>query len=445
MMAEISILIADDDYMFCRLTADLIRAQGYQVDTASSCEEVRALLNAKDYDLMMQDMCFPALQDGFAMLEEAHAAFPRMSILMISGSGHIPDAVNAIKYGANDFIEKPIARDHLFIRLSRLSESIIMHRDLHNLQVSSIGMIGSSAPMLKLYDAIIQAAKYDVPVLISGETGVGKELAAKAIHRLSEHSAKDLVIVNCASIPHELFEAELFGYEKGAFTGAVGKHQGYFEYAENSSILLDEISELPMPEQAKLLRAISEQEIQKLGGKTKKVNTRIICASNQDLPQRIKDGDFRDDLYYRISSIVIDIPPLRHRPQDIIPLCEYFISSFCIRHQISPKTLAPSAAAWLMEQKYPGNVRELKNTVERALVFSQNDTLTVVDFTTERNFEGNEAPTYRDIVQNFERRFLEQSLISHDLNISKTASYLKMDKSNLWKKISALGIDIPRK
>jgi len=445
MMTEIRILIADDDFMFCRLTADLIRSQGYLVDTASTIEEARALLKAKDFDLVMQDMCFPALQDGFAMLEEARAAFPDMAILMISGSGHIPDAVNAIKYGANDFIEKPIAKDHLFIRLSRLSESIIMQRDLRSLQVTSIGMIGSSGPMHKLYDAIIQAAKFDTPVLISGETGVGKELVARAIHRLSDRSAKDMVIVNCASIPHELFEAEVFGYEKGAFTGAVGTRKGYFEYAENSSILLDEISELPMSEQAKLLRVISEQEIQKLGGKPQKVNVRIISASNQDLPQRIKDGDFREDLYYRIGSIVIEVPPLRQKPEDIIPLSLHFIASFCIRHQISPKALAPSAAAWLLEQNYPGNVRELKNTVERALVFSPNDTLSVVDFTTMPDCGENEALSYREIVLNFERNYLEQTLIMHDLNISRTAAYLKIDKSNLWKKLGTLGIEIPRK
>ncbi|MCB5252938.1 MAG: sigma-54 dependent transcriptional regulator [Candidatus Cloacimonadaceae bacterium] len=444
-MAEIKILIADDDYMFCRLTADLIRSQGYLVETASSCEEVRALLDEQHFDLMMQDMRFPALQDGFGMLEEAHARFPDMAILMISGSGHIPDAVNAIKYGASDFIEKPIAKEHLLIRLSRLSESIAMHKELRNLQVSSIGMFGSSPPMQKVYDVIIRAAKFDAPVLISGETGVGKELAARAIHRLSDHSAREMVRVNCASIPHELFEAEIFGYEKGAFTGATESRKGFFEYAENSSLFLDEISTLPLPGQAKLLRAISEREIQKLGGKAKTINTRIISASNQDLTQKIKDGSFRDDLYYRISNIHIEIPPLRERTQDIIPLCLHFINSFCIRHQIMPKSLTPSATAWLLEQSYPGNIRELKNLAEHAVVFSSSDTLNVVDFTTTRNSEEEQNLSYREIVLNFERNFLEQAFIENGLNISRTASYLKMDKSNLSKKLSALGIEIHRK
>lgn len=444
-MHKIRVMIADDDHLFCRLTADLISSQGYLVNTASSCEEQRALLKTRKFDLLMQDMCFPALQDGFGMLEEVRAGFPEMSILMISGSGHIQDAVNAIKYGADDFIEKPIIKDHLFLRLSRLRESIFLQRDLRNLQISSTGMVGCSPPMQRLYDAIISAAKFDTPVLVCGETGVGKELVARAIHRLSEQSAKEMVVVNCASIPQDLFEAEVFGYKKGAFTGAVSTHKGYFESAEDSSILLDEISELPMPAQAKLLRAISEQEIQKLGGNTQKLNARIISASNQDLPEKIITGHFRDDLYYRISNIVIEIPPLRQRAEDIIPLSQHFINSFCLRYHINPRVLAPSAVAWLMEQSFPGNVRELKNTVERALVFSKKDSLTVVDFTTTQDCDGSDALSYREIVLNFERNFLEQALIYNDLNLSKTACYLKMDKSNLWKKLRALGIDTPSK
>jgi two-component system, NtrC family, nitrogen regulation response regulator NtrX len=445
MMAQIRILIADDDFVFCRLIADLIRTAGYEVATASSCQETQDLLEKEHFDLLMLDMCFPALQDGFEMLEQAHASFPNLSILMISGSGHIQDAVNAIKYGASDFIEKPIAKEHLLIRLSRLSERVSMQQDMRELQVSSIAMIGSSPPMQKVYDAIIAAAKFDAPVLITGETGVGKELAAAAIHRLSPHSHKNLVSINCASIPHELFEAELFGYEKGAFTGAENAHKGYFEYAEDSSFFLDEISELPLAVQAKLLRVISEHEIQKLGGKPQKVSTRLISATNHNLRQMIKDGAFRSDLFYRISTINIEIPPLRRRRQDIIPISEFYISSFCSRHQIIPKSLSPAAAAWLMQQDFPGNVRELMNTLERALVFSQNDTLSVVDFTTDPHFEQNEAGSYREILHQFERNYIRTALLSHGSNLTRTASYLQMDKSNLSKKIKALGLKYPTK
>lgn len=444
-MSDIRILIADDDTIFCRLTSDLLRGEGYQIQTASSIEEAQKKLKDETYDLVMQDMCFPALQDGFGMLEELHERFPQMPILMISGSGHIPDAVNAIKYGATDFIEKPIAKEHLLIRLARLKEAILMHRDMRDLQLSSIGMVGSSPAMQKVFDAIIQAAKFDTPVLISGETGVGKELAAAAIHRLSDLGNKNLVTINCASIPRELFEAELFGYEKGAFTGAVNSRKGYFEFAQGSSIFLDEIGELPLEVQAKLLRVISEQEIQKLGSKAQKVNTRIISASNQDLPRMIEEGSFRSDLYYRISTINIEIPPLRKRREDIITLAEFFLTGFCNRNQIQPKSISPAAATWLLEQDFPGNVRELKNCVERAVVFSKNDALSVVDFTTNEDTAIQGPASYRDTVRQFERKYLESVLLAHGGNISQAALYLQMDKSNLAKKLSSLGIDNNRK
>jgi DNA-binding NtrC family response regulator len=444
-MNDIRILIADDDTIFCKLTSGLLKSEGYLVHTASSIEEAEEVLGKHSFDLIMQDMCFPALQDGFGMLEELHMRLPNVPILMISGSGHIPDAVNAIKYGATDFIEKPIAKEHLLIRLARLREGIIMQRNMRDLQLSSIGMVGSSEPMQKVFDLIIQAAKFDTPVLVSGETGVGKELAAAAIHRLSDLSAKNMVTINCASIPRELFEAELFGYEKGAFTGAVASRKGYFEFAQNSSIFLDEIGELPMEVQAKLLRVISEQEIQKLGGSAQKVSTRIISASNQDLPQMIDQGTFRSDLYYRISTINIEIPPLRKRREDIITLAEYFVNGFCNRNQIPQKNISPAGAAWLLEQEFPGNVRELKNCVERAVVFSKTEALGVVDFTTNQQEDGEAPASFRETVRQFERNYLESVLLAHGGNISQAALYLQMDKSNLAKKISSLGIDIDRK
>ncbi|MCB5259312.1 MAG: sigma-54 dependent transcriptional regulator, partial [Candidatus Cloacimonetes bacterium] len=413
--------------------------------TASSIDEANKALDSQSFDLVMQDMRFPALQDGFDVLEDIHTRFPRLPILMISGSGHIPDAVNAIKYGATDFIEKPIAKDHLLIRLDRLRESILMAKNMRNLQISSIGMVGRSEAMQNVFDAIIQAAKFDSPVLIEGETGVGKELAAAAIHRLSDLSDKNMISVNCASIPRELFEAEFFGYEKGAFTGAVNSRKGYFEYAQGSSIFLDEIGDLPMEVQAKLLRVISEQEIQKLGGITQKVSTRIISASNRDLKTMVDEGSFRDDLYYRISTIKIEIPPLRKRSEDIIALAEHFISRFCRRNQISPRSISPDAATWLMKQRFPGNVRELKNRVERAAVFSKNEALSVVDFTTNEPNTDRTSASFRETVRRFERNYLESVLLAHNGSITRTANYLKMDKSNLSKKLNALGVDISSK
>lgn len=444
-MPKLRILIADDDHIFCKLTRDIIRKAGYEVEIAHSVEAAQKVLDTTAIDIVMQDMCFPALQDGFFMLEEMQKRAPDMPVLMISGAGHIPDAVNAIKYGATDFIEKPISKEHLIIRLSRLSEKLYVLRNMHDLQVSAIGMVGNSPAMQKLYNQIIQAAQYDAPVLIFGETGVGKELAANAIHRLSAQKQKSMISINCASIPRELFEAELFGHEKGAFTGAHASRKGYFEHAAGSSLFLDEIAELPLEVQAKLLRVISENELQKLGGNTSKIQLRLISATNRDLPQMVADGSFRSDLYYRISTISIEIPPLSQRQEDIIPLAKHFVADFSNRNNKAPKSLSASAISWLMEQSFPGNVRELRNTIERAMIFSKKDSLSVVDFTTKGDIEPEEGRSFRETVRNFEKQYLETVLAMHSGSLTKTATYLQMDKSNLNKKLISLGILNTRK
>lgn len=444
-MAKLRVLIADDDHIFCKLTQDVICAAGYNVEIAHSVEQARRVLDSVPIDIVMQDMCFPALQDGFAMLEEMQKRSPEMPVLMISGAGHIPDAVNAIKYGATDFIEKPISKEHLVIRLSRLSEKLITLRNMHDLQVSAIGMIGKSPAMQSVYEKIIRAAQYDTPVLISGDTGVGKELAANAIHRLSAQSHKSMISINCASIPRELFEAELFGYEKGAFTGAHTSRKGYFEHAAGSSLFLDEIAELPMEVQAKLLRVISENQLQKLGGSTQKISLRLISASNRNLPQMVADGSFRSDLYYRISTVNIGIPPLSERKEDIIPLANHFMTEFCNQHNIAPKSLTPSAISWLMEQDFPGNVRELRNTIDRAMIFSKKESLSVVDFTIKGHDAPEDGKSFRETVRSFEKQYLETVLAMHSGSLTKTAIYLQMDKSNLNKKLLSLGIFNTRK
>ncbi|MDZ4181855.1 MAG: sigma 54-interacting transcriptional regulator, partial [Candidatus Cloacimonadaceae bacterium] len=233
-MNKIHLLLSDDDLIFCRLVKPILMRENYDVTVANNIDEARNALNSQKIDIMMLDMCFPALRDGFSLLDEVHTDHPEIAILMISGSGHIPDAVLAIKNGATDFIEKPIEPEHLILRLKTLSERILATRSIMELEKTAIGMVGVSSAMDTVFDSIIKAARFDSPVLITGETGVGKELAAHAIHRLSEHKAKSMVCINCASVPKELFEAELFGYEQGAFTGANKAHRGYFEFAHNN-------------------------------------------------------------------------------------------------------------------------------------------------------------------------------------------------------------------
>lgn len=446
-MDRLKILLADDDQIFLKLTSRLLEEAGYRIECAACVDEAELALSKGKHDIMMLDMCYPALQDGFNLLGKVHEFYPALPVLMISGSENIPDAVLAIKNGALDFIEKPLDMSHLLIKLERIRKNLALNLELHDLQISAIGMKGKSKPMLDLFTEIMKAAKFDCPVLICGETGVGKELAAHAIHRLSRHGAKNLISLNCASVPKELFEAELFGYECGAFTGANKARQGYFEYADNNSIFLDEISQLPPEVQAKLLRVVSEGEIQKLGGKVIKINTRIISASNQNLEENAAQGLFRPDLLYRLNTINIFVPPLRNRIEDIPLLANYFMEMFCARNEIAPKPLTPAANAWLCEQSWPGNVRELKNTVERAVVFAMNDHLSVADFTSDRDDDANQLDTnsLKKAIQSFEKAYIENVLRVYKYNVRQCAYHLQIDKSNLFKKIASLGIELPKK
>jgi len=447
MQNKMNILLADDDLVFLQLTGQLLQNAGYKVNCAASLEEAEKLLEQDRHDIIMLDMCFPALQDGFALLDKIHEYYPGLPVLMISGSGNIPDAVLAIKNGAQDFIEKPLDTAHLLLKLQRISDALQINRELHDLQITAIGMKGNSTTKEALFSDIVQAAQFDCPVLITGETGVGKELAANAIHRLSRQGGKNLICINCASIPKDLFEAELFGYESGAFTGASKPHKGYFEYADGNSIFLDEISQLPNEVQAKLLRVVSEGEIQKLGGRILKVNPRFISASNQDLEELVKTGQFRKDLLYRLNTIQIKIPPLRNRIDDISLLADYFMDEFCRRNEIPPKQITPAAKAWLCEQSWQGNVRELKNTVERAVVFAKNDHLSVVDFTTDSDYDPNQMgnSSLRAAITSFEKAYIETVLHAYNYNIRQCAFHLQMDKSNLFKKIASLGIVLPKR
>ncbi len=441
-MSLTRILIADDDVYFCKLVSNLLIKEGYDTVVAYSPEECRSILLTSKINILMLDMCFPVLSEGFELLEEVHENYPGIVVLMISGEGNITDAVNAVKNGASDFIEKPISSEHLLLKIRGFRTRFELERKIVELSKTAIGMIGVSPEIQRVFSDIIRASQFDCPVLITGETGVGKELAANAIHRLSKLRDKNIVNINCSAIPKDLFEAELFGYEQGSFTGALKAHKGYFEFADNSTVFLDEVSELPLEAQAKLLRVIAEGEIQKIGGRVQKVYTRLISATNKSLDTLINSGEFREDLYYRLSTIIIDIPPLRQRRDDIIPLAINFVTSFCNRNKIQPKTLTPQALAWLLEQEWKGNVRELRNVIERALVFAKNDHLSVADFMHDPKQTQDTDQSLRTAIQNFEKTYIENHLIANNMNLSQTALVLNIDKSNLSKKLKALGISL---
>ena len=445
-MNEFKIMIADDDTTFCLLACDLLRREGFEAIAVHSHEHCLSELARREVHILMLDMCFPALNDGFATLEKVRENYPNITILMISGEGNIPDAVSAIKKGASDFIEKPIAPEHLLLRLKSVTSRMVMEKKIDHLSHTAIGMVGNSKAMEKVFGEIIKAAQYDCPILITGETGVGKELATRAIHRLGKVNANPLVIINCGAIPKELFEAELFGHESGAFTGATKARKGYFEHARGGAVFLDEISELPWEVQVKLLRVLSEGEIQKVGGKIEKINTRIYSASNHDLPTLVKKGLFREDLFYRINTINIHIPPLRDRKEDILPLAHAFINQVCSENSIPPLSLSPQASLWLMEQEWKGNVRELKNCIYRGVVFANGDQITVASLQTDDcNHNGHEIIEnlpLRVALKKYEKSYIMNCLKAFDYNVPQTARAICMDKSNLFKRIKALGIDL---
>ncbi|HNX38712.1 MAG TPA: sigma-54 dependent transcriptional regulator [Candidatus Cloacimonadota bacterium] len=443
-MKDVRILIADDDINFCMLASDLLISEGFTVQIAHNMSDALSSLAVTRFDILMLDMCFPTLKEGFSLLDDVRELYPRVIVLMISGSGHIPDAVTAIKNGAFDFIEKPITPDYIRLRIRNLAAFIKSRKVADDLAKTAIGMVGDSMAMRKVFDNIIRAGEYSTPVLITGETGVGKELAAHAIHRLSRYGDKSMVCINCASIPKDLFESELFGHEMGAFTGAVKNRKGYFEFAEDNTIFLDEISEMPVSAQAKLLRVISEGEIQKVGGKVKKVNTRIIAATNREIGELLDSQTFRQDLYYRLNSINIHIPPLRERKDDIPALATYFISEFCNANHLPPLTISFQALNWLYEQPWKGNARELRSVIERGVIFANNDHLTISDLTSSAEVMdhplNSQGQTLKVALHNYEKSYIEFCLREHNGNVTKTAEVLGIDKSNLFKKINHYGI-----
>ncbi len=445
-MANARVLIADDDTTFCLLVSDLLRREGFEVSSVSNVQDCERAVRNDNIQILMLDMCFPALKDGFEVLDMVKQNYPHIVVLMISGEGNIPDAVSAIKNGAADFIEKPIAPEHLLLRLQAIVTKLDLEQRIIDLSHTAIGMIGISAEMERVYKEIIRAAQYDCPILITGETGVGKELAAKAIHRLSSTRHKELVIVNCGAIPKELFESEFFGYEQGAFTGANKTHKGYFEYAEGGALFLDEIGELPLEFQVKLLRVLSEGEIQKVGGHIQRVHTRIFSASNKDLRELVDQGLFREDLLYRLNTINIHIPPLRERPDDILPLANHFINQVCAENSIKPLSLMPAASSWLLQQVWKGNVRELKNAIYRGVIFSTTGMISIAnlqhaEFTPEISTPSHENGL-REAMLSFEKAYIETVLKERAFNVTLASNVLGIDKSNLFKKIKALHIDL---
>jgi two-component system nitrogen regulation response regulator NtrX len=431
-----AVLVVDDEPGVRSALVGVLRDEGYEVDAVESGEACLDRLTRGVYDVILLDIWLPGI-DGLATLQRLRDRQVDASIVMISGHGNIESAVRAIKIGAFDFIEKPLSLDKTVLVVANALRQ-------RHLEVENRALRARVDQDLK----VAMAAPTNGRVLISGENGTGKELVARSIYALSRRRGGPFVEVNCAAIPEELIESELFGHVRGAFTGAVSDRRGKFELADGGTIFLDEIGDMSLKTQAKVLRALQEQVVEPVGGTARvRVDTRVLAATNKDLTVEIKAGRFRDDLYFRLNVIPIFVPPLRQRQEDIPLLAEHFMRVFAREYGRRLKSLDASAASALAHYDWPGNVRELRNVIERLMIMVPGESITSQDLAFlggGARPEAAEAPVeiqmLHDARDGFERDYILKALAQQQGNISRTAEVLGVERSNLYRKMRALGI-----
>jgi two-component system nitrogen regulation response regulator NtrX len=437
-----SILIVDDEKNILKSLSGLLKDEGYEVQVASNGSEALSMIKDEVYQLVLLDIKMPGL-DGLEVLEEIKKKRPDLIVVMMSGYGTIELATKAIKLGAYDFLEKPIEPEKILVTL----KNAFRYQNLRaeNIKLKSqlpkySPLIGESRAIREVKEAIKRVAPTDARVLIMGESGVGKELVAQEIFRQSKRVSQPFIELNCAAIPRELIESELFGYEKGAFTGAVQRQLGKFELANRGTLFLDEIGDLSLDAQAKVLRVLEEAKFRRIGGKTLiAVDVRIICATNKDLQAEIKNHKFREDLFYRLNVFPILVPPLRERKEDIPLLIEYFLSKLAEEFGQAKKHLTPEAISYLQNYSWPGNVRELRNTLERVVIMARGEKITRSDVLLVRFPPVEEINlknrSFREKIEAYEKRIIKEALAETGGNISETARRLKLDRSTLYRKM----------
>ena len=450
------ILIIDDEEGIRFSLRGILEDEEYAVEEAASGEAGLAAVKELAPDLVFLDIWLPGM-DGMEVLSNIKQLDKTLPVIMISGHGNIETAVNAIKFGAHDFIEKPLSLEKVVIAADKALEFQSLRKE--NLALKSrikteqpVEVTGESKPVRELRDQIERVAPTDAWVLITGENGTGKEIAARSIHAHSKRAEHPLVAVNCAAIPEELIESELFGHEKGAFTGADQPKTGKFEMANNGTLFLDEIGDMSMKTQAKILRILQEQSFERVGGnKTIKVNVRVIAATNKKLEDEIREGNFREDLYYRLRVFPIYVPPLRERGKDIILLINDFITSLVHEHGFKPFTFDDDASKALLTYGWPGNVRELKNFVERMLIMYGGRQITAnmlpPEFAAQQTkpcsgaqLITNGSVDFKEARNHFEAAFLEAKLKEYDGNITRLAEAIGLERSYLYRKLRSYNI-----
>ena len=449
-MSKPTVLVVDDEAGVRSALSGVLRDEGYTVDAVESGEACLDRVARAPYDVIVLDIWLPGM-DGLATLARLRDRRVDSPVVMISGHGNIESAVRAIKMGAFDFVEKPLSLDKTVLvvgnavrqrRLEAENRALRAHVDRR------LTMIGESYVMAQLREQVAMAAPTNGRVLIHGENGTGKELVARSIHALSRRRAGPFVEVNCAAIPEELIESELFGHVKGAFTGALADRRGKFELADGGTLFLDEIGDMSLKTQAKVLRALQEQIVEPVGGTTSvRVDVRVLAATNKDLPSEIRAGRFREDLYFRLSVIPIDVPPLRERADDIPLLADHFMAELAREYGRRPKKLDSGAITGLRSYRWPGNVRELRNVIERLMIMVPGDTITLNDlaFLDGGAFGASEAAAGAPLAlhearDRFERDYILRALAAQQGNISRTAEVLGVERSNLYRKMRAFGI-----
>ena len=448
------ILIVDDEDSIRRSLAGILSDEGFAARTANDGTQALAQLREGGAsslpDLVLLDIAMPG-RDGMEVLQDVRQSWPDLPVVMMSGHGTIETAVRATKLGAFDFIEKPLSVDKLLLTIQHAIERAELERENRRLRAEALRaheILGTSEPVRKLKEQIALAAPTNGWVLITGENGTGKELVARQIHLQSRRADKPFVEVNCAAIPEELIESELFGHEKGAFTGAIAQKRGKFELAHEGTIFLDEIADMSLKTQAKILRILQEHKFERVGGsETIEVEVRVIAATNKSLEKEIGAGRFREDLYYRLNVIPFHVPPLRERREDIPILIRAFVEEFCIESGVKPKEVAPRGMNVLQAYAWPGNVRELRNLMERLVLMTPGPRITSDDLpeTLRAAPMAGAVPASLDGARRaFEREYIIGKLREHGGNISRTAEAIGLARESLSRKLRQHKIEAQR-
>lgn len=447
-----TILVVDDEESIQQSLRGILTDEGYRVITVGSGEEALKIIEEELPDLVLLDIWLPGI-DGIETLHLIKRDYPQIQVIMMSGHGTIETAVKATKLGAFDFFEKPLSLDKVVLIINHALDLVRLEEENRLLRQKfpqDYELTGESKATMELKEMISIVAPTNAWILIMGENGTGKELVARSIHRQSRRARKPFIEVNCAAIPEDLIESELFGHEKGAFTGATSAKKGKFDLANEGTIFLDEVADMSLKAQAKILRILQEKKFERVGG-TKIIDTdvRVIAATNKDLEKEMEVERFRQDLYYRLHVIPLQVPPLRERKEDIPLLTARFIREFCLKEGIEEKTIGDEAIAILMGHDWPGNVRELKNIIERLVILTPGNVIRSEDippFLKTNHLESWDdallsLSSFRLAKTEFEKKFIARKLQEAEGNVSKTADLIGLERSNLHRKIKSYGLD----